>query len=345
VLIFGAGYDAAANDPATQGTATMGRGVFMVDAVTGGLIWQTGPVTQGTPSSAYKTVSTMTYAMPSSPSVIDSNFDGYADRVYVPDTGANIWRINIHDSDKANWTVYKLASLGGTGADARKFLYPPDVILAGTTVSHDTLLIGSGDREHPFDTTITNRYYMIKDDHTLAPGSAPTIIQQGTVGSDTGVANYLLDVTSNLIQDGTAAQITSATTALNTASGWFITFGASGEKAVSGSATLAGTVYFSTNAPAAVVDACTNNLGDARTYALNYLTAAATTDMNASGTLTTADRSQLRAGGGYPPTPVPVSVRIDGTDYQSVISGTKVLQPVAPALGRRYRSYWQRLID
>ena len=32
VLVFGLGYDSAANDPTVQGTATMGRGVMVADA-------------------------------------------------------------------------------------------------------------------------------------------------------------------------------------------------------------------------------------------------------------------------------------------------------------------------
>lgn len=344
VLIFGLGYDAAANDPLTQGTATMGRGVMMVDAVTGTLIWQAGPVTQVPEIAAYRTVSGMNYAIAAAPAVIDSNGDGYADRIYAADTGANIWRFNINDTVKTNWTVSQLASLGGSGVNARKFLFPPDVILAGTIVTTDTLLIGSGDREHPLDTTIANRYYMIKDDHGLT-ATPSTVVTEGTAGSNSGVAGKLLDVTSNLIQVGTASEQAAATTSLATAAGWYVRL-AAGEKSVSGSATLAGTVFFSTNIPPDYSsDACVSSLGTAYTYALSYTDGSAKSDLDASGTITTADRAQLRAGGGFPPSPVPVSVRIGGKDYQSIISGTKVLNPSAPSIGRRYRTYWQRLID
>src|SRR5690606_2211129 len=138
-------------------------------------------------SSAYKTVAGMTHPIPANLSVLDSNGDGKADRIYAADTGGNIWRINIHDVDKANWTVTKLAALGGSAANDRKFLYPPDVIYSGSQQSYDTLLIGSGDREHPFDTTVINRYYGIKDDPGLTATPATTIIE-GTIGSNIGVA-------------------------------------------------------------------------------------------------------------------------------------------------------------
>ena len=43
VLILGAGYDAAADDDATSATArTMGRGVYVLNAVTGAVLWSAG---------------------------------------------------------------------------------------------------------------------------------------------------------------------------------------------------------------------------------------------------------------------------------------------------------------
>lgn len=342
VLILGMGNDPAANDPTVQGTATMGRGVMVLDATTGNLIWQAGPSVSG--ATYNRTVSDMTYAIPANVALLDSNGDGKTDRIYAADTGANIWRINIDDPSPSNWTVTKLAALGGSGANARKFLYAPDIIPASTNVNFDTLLIGSGDREHPFDTAIQNRYYMIKDNHGLNAVQATPIVE-GTAGSTTGVANQLFDTTSNLVQVGTSTQMASANAAMSTASGWYITLG-SGEKVVSGSLSLAGTVIFTTNTPATTAtNTCTGNLGEARFYMLNYLNGAATVDVNQSTSLTTSDRYEVHVGGGYPPTPVPVAVSIDGRTYEAAISGTKVITPPGPPLGRRYRTYWQRLMD
>lgn len=342
VLIFGLGYDAAANDPTIQGTATMGRGVMVLDATTGSPIWQAGPAPAGAANN--KTIAGMTYAIPAAVALYDSDGDGNIDRIYAVDTGGNAWRINVDDANPANWTVNQLVSLGGTGANARKFLFQPDIIPADTTNNFDSLLLGSGDREHPFDTAIINRYYMIKDDHGLTATRFSPIIE-GTAGSTTGVAGQLYDASSNLIQVGTPAQIAAAKTAFGMASGWYVILG-TGEKVVGGSTTLAGTVYFGTNTPTAVAaNACVGNLGQARLYAISYLNGSATIDQNQTGTLTTADRYFTRAGGGYPPTPVPISVVIGGRTYQAAISGTQVLTSPGPALGRRYRTFWQQLID
>lgn len=343
VLIFGLGYDAAANDPTSQGTATMGRGVIVLDAFTGDQRWQAGPAPSA--GGTTLTVPGMSYAIAASVSLFDSNGDGYIDRIYAADTGANLWRINIHDSSPSNWTVSKLAALGGTGPDARKFLFAADIVPATSINNFDAVLIGSGDREHPFETYIQNRFYMIKDDHALNAVRA-TPIAEGAVDSNTITAGQLYDATADLIQMGTtAAQRAAAATAMSTASGWYVRLGA-GEKVVSGSTTLGGTVMFGTNLPAsASTNSCTGNLGEARLYMLDYVNAGSTFDVNGDGSLLLSDRFRVRPGGGYPPTPVPISVRVDGKTYQAAITGTQVITPPGPQLGRRYRTYWQRLID
>jgi type IV pilus assembly protein PilY1 len=78
---------------------------------------------------------------------------------------------------------------------------------------------------------------------------------------------------------------------------------------------------------------------------MNYLTAASTSDLTGGGGLTAADRYQVLTGGGYAPTPVPVSVQIGGNTYQAAVSGTNVFTPSGPTLGRRYRTYWHGIID
>lgn len=342
VLIFGLGYDAPANDPTVQATATMGRGVMVIDATSGNPIWQAGPSPAGAMFNA--PVTAMTYAIPSTVSLFDSNRDGLIDRIYATDTGANVWRLNVDDVNPLNWTVTKLALLGGTGSNSRKFLFPADIVPADSLNNFDSILIGSGDREHPFDTAIRNRYYMIKDDPALNARQATPIIE-GALGATNGITGQLYDTTQDLVQVGTPAQVSVAKAALSTASGWYVTL-AAGEKVVGSSTTLAGSVFFGTNIPMpAVANACVGNLGEARIYALNYLNGAATIDENLSGSLTVLDRYSTRAGGGYPPSPVPISVVINGRTYQGAISGTQVLNAPSSPLGRRYRTFWQRLID
>jgi type IV pilus assembly protein PilY1 len=273
----------------------------------------------------------MTHSIPSDVTILDRNGDGYIDRIYVGDTGGNLWRGDLHDANMANWTVVKLASVGGSEANnRRKFLYPPDVVYGSdANVRYDAVLIGSGDREHPFEVSVVNRYYMFKDREVGLTSTRSSALTEAD----------LFDATPNAIQVGSAADGTAAKASLTASSGWMMTL-AAGEKVIGGSVTLAGTTFFNTNQPSSVASAtCGSNLGVALQYAVSYEDASATIDSGTAG-LTTADRSIRHAGGGYLPSPVPVVVNLGGRLYQAVVSGTEVRMPPQAKLESRYRFYW-----
>ncbi len=342
VLIMGAGYDAAVEDiqpclitasdassvtwtsggtitwlPGTCSVSggsstvtgrTMGRGVMIVDAFTGDLLWQAGASVSGATHNL--TVAGMNYSISSDISVIDSNGDGIQDRGYVGDNGGNLWRLNFNDNNPANWSVQKVASIAAhTATERRKFQYPPDVVFSSDAGgSFSALLIGSGDREHPFDATVTNQFYMFKDRASGTPI----------------VAADLFDAT--------------AATGANTY-GYKITM-ASGEKVISSAVTVSGVTYFNTNQPSDTAGGgvCGSNLGIARQYAIDYLDASAANTTTA-GTEISA-RSSIYPGGGYLPSPVPVVVNLDGKNYMGVVSGTSVQTPPTPTLDVRSRTFW-----
>ncbi len=365
VVIFGLGYDATANDANPPTTATMGRGIMVADAATGSAIWQAGPNPTGAHDNL--TVSGMIYSISADPVVLDTNNDGYVDRIYVADTGGNVWRANIHDSDPEHWTVYKVASIGGTVANNRKFLYPPDVVYA---TGYDAILIGSGDREHPTNVTALNRYYMFKDSHSLN-ASGPIFPNGGNTYSYITEVD-LYDATANLVQVGTSIQKTTAASSLTSKSGWYVTLGkynsstgaydAIGEKVVGGSVSVGGATYFATNTPQISLgstNACSSNLGESRLYALAFQTGGAVLDLDktvtssgtvststtGSTTLTTSDRFQIQPGGGYAPSPVAAVVVLNGAPREAVIIGTSVMQTPRQDLNRRHSIYWGKKID
>jgi type IV pilus assembly protein PilY1 len=334
VLVMGAGYDPAAEDTASQGTATMGRGVMVIDATTGNVLWQVGKNPSG--ATHNRTESGMKYPIPADVAVIDRDRDGFADRLYAADTGGNIWRLDIDDVDPGNWTVTRLAELGGSGSSARKFLYAPDVVYgSAATQPYDAVLIGSGDREHPFDTTIVNRFYMIKDTNMGKSVAADFV---------TILETDLYDTTSNLIQVGSTAEATAARDALAAAKGWYLTLG-SGEKVVSNATTMGGTTFFGTNQPSAAVSGSCSNLGKALLYGISFLDATATLDFDGQSGITTGDRADNVVGGGLPPPPVGIVTIIDGRPVQVVCSGTKCVAPPTASLGRRHRVYWHNNLD
>jgi type IV pilus assembly protein PilY1 len=322
VVIFGGGYDPAKDDERASipnnsaqrlNERSMGRAIYIVRADTGALLaW-----------------GSTDFSVPSDVTVIKDH-QGYASKLYVGDTGANLWKIDISNANSSNWTMSRLASLSGTtSANFRKFLYPPDVV--GTNDGYDAILIGSGDREDPFDTTTINRFYMIKDNNA----------NSNVTESD------LYDATDNLIQEGTDAEKSAAASSLASAKGWYITL-RTGEKVISSAITLSGTTFFNTNMPAAAVPgSCAPNLGNAYIYMLAFKDARAVADRDGESGLTAGDRAGNEVpGGGLLPSPVPIVYQDDdGNKRETVCSGTQCLEPPGTPFDVRRRTYFYRAFE
>jgi Tfp pilus tip-associated adhesin PilY1 len=345
VLMFGAGYDALVEDQepssitsvtssnvvagGTTYTRSMGRGIYVVNARTGAIIWQaTGQARADSSTHPFKNVSGMSFAIPSDIAVVLGDSTPKPFRSYVGDTGGNMWRIDFGDADPTKWTVVKLASVADltTVAGRRKFLFPPDVIGSATS---DMVISGTGDREHPFDTTVVNRVYAFKDTVRSTTPAAnvgtgvplqATITHTATATFNGSTVSTLLNVTTNCIQvaancsgtapelavgGSTASQNTASALAASTNVGWFITL-AAGEKQVGGTLGAGGgAVFFGTNQPSSSAGggACSPNLGVARQYSINFENGTAFTGTSLSTTY---------AGGGFLPSPVLVFVGLGG---------------------------------
>jgi type IV pilus assembly protein PilY1 len=311
VVIMGSGYDPENEDPIPALTNDKGRGIFVINGRTGARIKHINPAGMG--------------SVPADLTVIDRNNDGLFDRIYATDTKGNVWRVDIDAADPDNWTSYKLASLGGTGASARKFLNKPDVVLGS---NYDAVLVGSGDREHPFENAVANRFYMIKDKNIGLTGGlicATDAVSRACVESD------LVDVTSNPFQNATAT----------IPNGWYLTLGI-GEKVVGNAITVFGTTFFGTNRPTPPEPGlCTSNLGEARLYEVGFEAGTATIDVNSDGVLDASDRSKEIAGGGFPPSPVYARTIVDGKEVDAVCTGAHCFTPGKVTSNKnRARTYW-----
>lgn len=338
VLIFGAGYDT--NEDAEPPNAdTMGRGIFVVDAVTGDMLWQAGP--GGTGSSCTGNpcrLAEMTYSIPADITLVDRDFDGSIDRLYAADTGGNIWRVDLQPTgsgDVSTWQATHLAALGGSGTTRRKFFFPPDVVL---TKTYDVVLDITGDREHPLLThqsrSIVNRFYMIKDTKVGMSASGWTPVRDDTSSSADLVPTALFKATNTIPYDGSL-------------SGFYVTLAGAGEKGVNAPTTVGGLVYFGTNQPIVPsTTTCQANLGTARSYSVNFLTG--------------ASRFSLLDGGGLVPSPVfgIVTVNVGGTERKLPFligggggsgadgkSGLGAQKPIIPLRNIRKRTYWYRETD
>lgn len=328
VLVFGGGYDPTSEDPETPATTdTMGRGVFVLDALTGNLIWSAGNSANGPTLS----VSGMNFSITADVLPIDRNFDGAVDRIYAADVGGNLWRFDVNDADTSNWKAWKIATVGDRSATAstRKFLFGMDVVYGDT---YDSILIGTGDREHPLSSNtangVTNRFYMFKDTN-IGDTGANLGISDTSAGQSTG----LFDATNS------SSVPTSAT-------GWYITL-AAGEKVVNSALVVAGNVLFGTNKPDTSNTSCTANLGISQRYSVSYLTGAASgsyTDSSGAAT-----RSETAVGGGFLPSPVTGVVELSSgnvvfvTDNPLNPGGTDNPTIVPPT--KRYRTYWKQYLE
>jgi type IV pilus assembly protein PilY1 len=317
---MGAGYDAATEDPtpasyvpAATSPNNKGRGIYVINGVDGTLIKHINVSGMG--------------SMAADLTVIDRNNDGYFDRIYAADTTGNIWRVDIDNADPSKWAVVQLASLGGTSgtASGRKFLNKPDVVFGA---DFDAVLVGSGDREQPFETTVANRFYMVKDKYIGLTG--------GFICSSAGVGRACEEADLYAVT-GTYATDKSATIT----NGWYKAL-RTGEKTVGNAVTVGGMTYFGTNTPiAAESGVCSSNLGEARLYSVNFQNATPPVSMNKDSTTTVLADYIGIPGGGFPPSPVYARVIVDGKPVDVLCTGSKCLPPPGvTTTSKRSRTYW-----
>lgn len=334
----------SSSTPTNTVPRTMGRALYVVDAITGALVWWAGPPGSG----ASLEVPGMNYAIPSDPIVIKNESGGPTNRAYVGDTGGNVWRFDFGDANPSNWKVTKIASVTDltTKAGRRKFLFPPDVVAATVNGKvFDAVLIGSGDREHPFDYSVTNRFYMFEDQGTDAGPLTGTNVAYPTL-----TELMLFDATSDCLQTCTGSNLLTAQTSFYAANGWYITLGL-GEKDIGNAVALNGVVFFNTNQPStASSGTCESNLGIARQYKVALVDGTAPKDISGNGVIGAEDRSKVHVGGGYLPSPVHVVVEVTNASgeketVEGVISGTEVDQPPGTTLNARTRQYWYKEVD
>jgi type IV pilus assembly protein PilY1 len=341
VAFFGAGYDNPNEDgrygatqtfPATatgvaasstgagpttsSGTSSpvspKGRGIYAVEIAT--LDSTTGKPTIATPTSTNNynnklwsytnsTDPAMSFSFASEIAAIDTTNSGYTNMLYAADTGGNIWRFDVGDANTAHWTGNKIFSSnpgsGGSTDVGRKIFYKPSVV---TEYGYRMVFFGTGDREHPLNTDVTDRIYAVKDPGTITTATCKT-------------ESDLLDVTTDQLQTTTIpsgpgsvedilSKLNGTTEIANgiISSGWYIKLDQnSGEKVLSPPLVFNKAAYFTTYAPgAASTDVCVaGNLGAARIYSLNYKTGEAVLNYdltNDSGTPPNA-RSKNSGGG------------------------------------------------
>ena len=311
VVIFGGGYDVKkdASGPNAVNDDT-GASIYMVNARTGAIILnQSTGIKNGIASSI---------------AGIDSDGDALVDRLYVGDTGGNVWRVDMPDDSIANTSIIRLANLSGTtnAKDIRFFnkpsivrTYLSETINAGTIaiprivrqeVPYDAVLLGSGDRTTPTDTDTDDKFFMIKDKYiktqrldNLVPTVVPITI------------NELYDFTDNPFEGYptlTTAQEAKLLDA-SLASGWYIDLDLPGEKNTAEAIVLNNVVYFTTYTPTADT-LCSVTPGDASLYAMDLALGVKKYDWGTEVGNRDGDDRILVIGSGFPGKPTYISTLV-----------------------------------
>lgn len=372
VLIFGGGYDANKDDHDTSSTGghtaaaggsdSEGNAIFIVDALTGTLVWKAiYDASASTPSydsvaKAYKR-DDMLDSIPSAITAVDPNGNDLPDRLYVGDTGGVVWRVDMLSNDQADWVVNPILSVGrrmtNTTPDLpkedRRFYYPPDYVQAKdstTGESFDAVVIGTGKRTEPLAFNTENWFYVLRDrdlvSNTLVYFSADGMKEhhdQWPDVTDTTTNKGLVDVSTdscyilgNCANDPVFTHGWKMRLDCPNDSGRDFAGGDCGEKNLSAAFTIGGTIFMTSYIPPDPNGTvCGPKEGGGILYELSLQDGSATKDNDGDGVIDVNDRyTNLRSGG------IPAEV--------VSLGGDKVLAPdltiKEPKVKGGFRTYW-----
>jgi hypothetical protein len=257
VGFFGGGHNYS-NCTGT-GCDTRGKGFFVVDLSTGNVLW----------SHTLADNANMAYAMPGTPTIMDTDNDGFIDLAYMGDLGGNVWRFRFclaSDGGTCGTSSWTGSTLFSRGSGAGPVYAAPS---ATRDVNGNVWIYwGTGDKTEPIVVgTQTDRFYALKD---------ATLSGTYTLGN-------LENITSGTYTDSTSKR------------GWYIDLSGAGEKCLSEASIFAGQVYFTSYTPAGGAGDPCSQAGTAKIYAVSYLSGA--------GSLSGGSRS-MPLGVGIPTAPV-----------------------------------------
>lgn len=324
VAVFGGGYDTGQDNRTFREDAT-GNAVFMVDLISGELLWSAG---RG-PEHDLR-LDSMRFSIPAELRVFDSNGDGVSDRLYFADMGGQLWRIDLVSADGGGnpgeggvLAVLGGSDLGGSppASEVRRFYAAPDVVpVIRNENTFMALNIGSGYRAHPLDTTADDQFFSVRD------FSAFEVIATEDYPAPYTVDDFV-DITN---ADEPILQPDDAGWRLRMVLG-------DGEKVLSPATTFAGTVFFTSFTPASAGNACVPTGGLNRLYAVSILDGSAQTNLDQPvDDSDPSDRAIELAQGGIASSPQ--VVLLPGADEPVVMVGTEAptTRPQPPLI----RTFW-----
>jgi type IV pilus assembly protein PilY1 len=369
-LLFAGGYDDSQDSG--FGAGGLGNAIYMANPMTGDRWLSVSGQDPGlgdkvvVPDDPLLTVQEqpkMVYPIPSDLALLDSNGDGNTNRIYVADTGGQVWRVDLAPADPLAVTPERVIAMVGrlatvssdqTLADQRKFFEPPDVVQVrggagfSSVADYDLVTIVSGNRANPLSPSVQDRFYAIRD--TVIGPMEDLGVPSGVLGDGNAdgfttlrgaldspfIPGDLFDVTNVIDPQGTDLAN------LQNANGYYFNLVDPGEKGLSSPIVLGGTVFFTTYLPDQVVNlaSCSLAEGGGLLYGINVLNGTAVFNWDQSPVtdpLSFADR-RMTLGSGIPSSAVPI---FQPGGISLLIGGSSGATVVDPGLSLpRSRTYW-----
>jgi Tfp pilus tip-associated adhesin PilY1 len=228
VGFIGAGYN---ND----GDPNRGKGFFVVDLSSGNIIWS---FTRGGSDTA-TTSTSMTYSIPGSAAIVDTDNDGFVDTAYIGDLGGNVWRFKFctgADGNACGTSDWSGGRLFQSTTATPVYTTPSVSRGAGSII---WVFWGTGNKENPMATTTQDSFFAVKDSDRTS----------------TYTLGQLENITGSVFS--------------NASPGWYISL-ASGEKVLSDSAAFGGMITWTTYTPPGSGSSCLA-AGTPQLYALGIM--------------------------------------------------------------------------
>lgn len=325
VLVFGGGYDADQDDATSRATDDEGNVIYVVDASTGEELLTIAS------SGGDISVANMNNSIPSDLKTIDLDGDALVDRIYAADVAGRIIRVDL---DAGRGGV--VADINAGSSSYRRFFNAPQVgYYSKGGIQFLVIMIGSGNRADPLDSSVTDRFYMIKDQALWY------------------VPNPYTMVTESDLENATADAVDRTDVLDNSSGGWYMNFSSS-EKSFSQAVLYDEAIFLTTYSAVRASDLgvceARGATGTSRVYGLNMVSADAVLDWNNSSNtnLTASNRSTTLNILGIPPSPMLVFPGEDNDGRQVI--GKKVhllvgLEKKTEWKDRFRPVYWEEVID
>jgi type IV pilus assembly protein PilY1 len=155
VAFMGGGFDEKEGRKETT-EAIEGKAFFVVDVKTGDILWQFNY------DAADDIKKEMKHSLPAPPTAVDTNANGYVDRVYIGDLGGQMWVFDVSADDILEWAGNRLFESRGEASERHPIYYQPAV--AFDKSKNPWVFFGTGDREHPTEKNSAERFYAIRDE-------------------------------------------------------------------------------------------------------------------------------------------------------------------------------------